>query len=94
MNIPTRQALPQEDYLTLLGVSLCVFNSNNAFIIENILNTEKCYQTWHELMDENSGQLKTHVRETISLHSDDAAISELFDEIVSTRNRIVHSFHP
>lgn len=92
MDIPTRQALPQEDYLTLLGASLCVFNSNNAFIIENVLNSRICDRTWHELMDENSGQLKTHVRETISLHSGDVAISELFDKIVSMRNRIVHSF--
>ena len=41
MNIPTRQALPPESYLILLGASLCVFNSNNAFVIENILRTDR-----------------------------------------------------
>lgn len=92
MDIPTRQALPREDYLTLLGASLCVFNSNNAFVVENILNSEKCDRTWHELMDEYSGRLKAHVRETISLHSGNTAILELFDEIVLMRNRIIHSF--
>ena len=30
----TRQSLPSKKYCELLGVALCVFNSNNAFIIE------------------------------------------------------------
>lgn len=36
----TRQALPSKTYRELLGTALCVFNSNNAFIIENVLNTK------------------------------------------------------
>lgn len=33
----SRQALPEKQYRELLGSALCVFNSNNSFIIENIL---------------------------------------------------------
>lgn len=44
MSIPTRQALPPENYLILLGASLCVFSSNNAFVIENILRIDR--STW------------------------------------------------
>lgn len=33
----TRQSLPDADYRALLGSAISVFNSNNAFIIENIL---------------------------------------------------------
>ena len=29
----TRIALPEDDYITLLGIALYVFNSNNSFII-------------------------------------------------------------
>ena len=32
----TRQALPSKKYRELLGSALCVFNANNAFVIENI----------------------------------------------------------
>ena len=51
MSIPTRQALPPESYLILLGASLCVFNSNNAFVIENILRTDRSTLAWHDLID-------------------------------------------
>ena len=37
----TKQALPSEEYIKLLGIALCVFNSNNAFVIENILNNKE-----------------------------------------------------
>ena len=33
----SRQALPEKDYRELLGTAICVFNSNNAFVIENII---------------------------------------------------------
>lgn len=36
----TRQALPSKKYRELLGSALCVFNSNNAFVIENILRSD------------------------------------------------------
>lgn len=34
----TKQSLPTKQYRELLGSAVFVFNSNNAFIIENILN--------------------------------------------------------
>lgn len=36
----TKQALPSKSYRELLGSALCVFNSNNTFIIENILRVD------------------------------------------------------
>ena len=36
----SRQALPSKRYRELLGSSICVFNSNNQFIIENILSID------------------------------------------------------
>lgn len=35
---PTRFALPEEDYLTLLGEAVYVFNSNVSFFVENLLH--------------------------------------------------------
>ena len=92
MNIPTRQALPPENYLVLLGASLCVFNSNNAFIIENILRTDESTLAWYDLIDLESGQLKPYVARTITKESGDNAIADLFNEVISMRNRIIHSF--
>lgn len=92
MSIPTRQARPPESYLILLGASLCVFNSNNAFVIENILRTDRSTLAWHDLIDLESGQLKPHVARTITKKSGDSSIASLFNEIVSMRNRIIHSF--
>lgn len=66
MSIPTRQALPPENYLILLGASLCVFSSNNAFVIENILRIDRSNLAWHDLIDLKSGQLKPHVARTIT----------------------------
>ena len=88
----TRQALPEKNYRELLGSAICVFNSNNAFVIENILNTtggEK--YSWHKLVDHTSGGLKEEVLKTITAASN-ADIADLFDKIVEKRNRIVHSF--
>ena len=50
----TRQSLPSKEYRELLGTAICVFNSNNAFIIENVLryNTDS---TWYEFMNKTSG---------------------------------------
>ena len=36
----TRQSLPTKQYRELLGSAICVFNSNNAFIVENILRCD------------------------------------------------------
>lgn len=88
----TRQALPEKEYRALLGSALCVFNSNNAFIIENILNfDEKKQFDWYELMDRTSGNLKSSIMETITKVSN-SKISILFFSLVNKRNRIIHSF--
>lgn len=42
----TRQALPSKEYRELLGSAICVFNSNNAFVIENILHTNSDDFDW------------------------------------------------
>lgn len=88
----TRQALPEKEYRALLGSALCVFNSNNAFIIENILNfDEKKQFDWYELMDRTSGSLKSSIVETITKVSN-SKISIIFFSLVNKRNRIIHSF--
>lgn len=88
----SNQALPSRDYRELLGSALCVFNANNSFVIENIINNKE-YDTfnWHQLIDKESGQLKSEIEKTISKESDNN-IADLFSEIVEMRNRIIHSF--
>lgn len=88
----SRQALPSKEYRELLGSAICVFNSNNAFVIENILRSddEHVYD-WYTLMDKESGKLKAVIRQTISQKSNND-IAELFDELIGMRNRIIHSF--
>lgn len=88
----TRQALPSQNYRALLGSAICVFNSNNSFVIENILRIDQTGQyKWGELIDKMSGQLKDDIRNTITNNSNDS-IANLFNDIVYIRNRIVHSF--
>ena len=61
----TRQALPDRHYRELIGSALCVFNSNNAFIIENILRNDLSgTRSWHGLIDKQSGNLKPEIRNT------------------------------
>lgn len=88
----SNQALPSRDYRELLGSVLCVFNANNSFVIENIIN-DKEYDTfnWHQLIDKESGQLKSEIEKTISKGYDNN-IATLFSEVVEMRNRIIHSF--
>lgn len=88
----SNQALPSKDYRELLGSALCVFNANNSFVIENIIN-DKEYDTfnWHQLIDKESGQLKSEIEKTISKGYDNN-IATLFSEVVEMRNRIIHSF--
>lgn len=88
----TRQALPSKEYRELLGSALCVFNSNNAFIIENVLRSDDHNQyDWYRLIDLESGKLKEPIKNTITEKSDEN-IANLFNELVTMRNRIVHSF--
>lgn len=58
----TRQALPSKEYRELLGSAICVFNSNNAFIIENILREDTSNKyNWWDLIDKTSGQLRSPI---------------------------------
>lgn len=86
----SRQALPSSDYRQLLGSALCVFNSNNAFIIENILHLDNNKYNWYALIDKESGKIKNDVKDTLS--KIDANIETLFGQIIEKRNRIIHSF--
>jgi len=87
----SRQSLPSKEYRELLGSAICVFNSNNAFIIENILRHDNGCYSWYDLIDETSGKLKEPINNTITKASD-TSISTLFNELVYIRNRIIHSF--
>lgn len=87
----TRQALPSKEYRELLGSAICVFNSNNAFIIENILHTDNTTNNWYDLVDLTSGALSRKINDTISRRAGND-IAELFSELVEMRNRIIHSF--
>lgn len=87
----SRQALSSKRYRELLGSALCVFNSNNAFVIENILHTDRNNYDWYSLIDKESGRLKSTIEATISLNGGQA-VAELFADIIQKRNRIVHSF--
>lgn len=88
----SRQSLPSKKYRELLGSAVCVFNSNNEFIIENILkNDSKNEYSWHSLIDRTSGRLKKPIEKTITTQSN-SVIAEAFAEIVDMRNRIMHSF--
>ena len=88
----TRQSLPTKQYRELLGTALCVFNSNNAFIIENILKCDDLGKyDWYHLIDLESGHLKGSVHEVITLKCGDR-IETLFAKIIKMRNRIIHSY--
>lgn len=88
----TRQSLPSRYYRELLGSAVCVFNSNNAFMIENILRCDDLETySWYELIDMTSGQLRGSVHNVISIKCGEE-IERLFVELINMRNRIIHSF--
>lgn len=88
----SRQALPSKRYRELLGSALCVFNSNNNFVIENILRIDEgLHYSWYNLIDRNSGELSLPIKEIISKTAG-TKIAYSFDKLISKRNRIVHSF--
>lgn len=88
----TRQSLPAKEYRELLGNAICVFNSNNSFIIENVLREdgERNYN-WYDLIDKTSGQLKAAINDTITTKAG-SEIAQIFSDLVDKRNRIIHSF--
>lgn len=88
----TRQSLPERHYRELLGSALCVFNSNNAFIIHTILRCDDLNKyDWYHLIDLESGKLKGSVHETITARCGDE-IELLFVRLIDMRNRIFHSY--
>ena len=88
----THQSLPSKQYRELLGSAICVFNSNNALIIETILRLDvpKTFD-WFYLIDLESGHLKPSIRNVISTKCGNG-IEKLFEEIINRRNRIIHSY--
>lgn len=87
----SRQALPSKEYRELLGSALCVFNSNNAFIIENILRVNNKKYNWAALIDMTSGELCPIVQKTISTVENNKIYDEFF-YLKTIRDRIVHSY--
>lgn len=88
----TNQSLPTKQYRELLGSAVFVFNSNNAFIIENILNYDNSNKyDWYHLIDLESGKLRGRIHEIITSKCGDK-IENLFVKIIKQRNRIIHSF--
>lgn len=86
---PTCLSLPDEEYLTLLGEAVYVFNSNVSFFVENLMHAGA--PDWYELTDMMSGQLLKEGKKWL-VNKDDERILELLCELGAERNRIVHSF--
>ncbi len=88
----TRQSLPEKYYRELLGTALCVFNSNNAFIIETILRMDISGEyDWYHLTDLESGKLRPSVHAVISTQCG-SDVEDLFLNLIERRNRIIHSY--
>lgn len=88
----SKQSLPSRKYRELLGTALCVFNSNNSFVIENILKNDKSSKyNWYGLIDKTSGALSEPIKQTITENSN-TDIAKCFNNLVEHRNRIMHSF--
>ena len=89
----SNQPVSDPEYMTLLGTALYVFNANNAFIIENMLNISD-YRDWWYLIDQESGTINSmiqgkHYSSAFNGHDE---ILYLFHDLVLRRNRIIHSF--
>ena len=88
----SRQALPPREYRELLGTAISVFNSNNAFILENVLNYDTNQEySWHDYISQTSGKLLEPIKNTITKNSN-TEISNKFQKVIEKRNRIIHSF--
>ena len=76
--------------IPFINIFLCtlLFFINN--IIENIINTDSDY-SWYDLIDKESGQLKSPIAQTITKNAG-GEIAKLFSDIIYKRNRIIHSF--
>ncbi|WP_209342799.1 selenium binding protein [Flavonifractor sp. AGMB03687] len=88
----SKQALPSKNYRELLGTAIYVFNSNNSFIIENVLRCDEAGDfDWYMLTDWQAGKVKERAKHIIE-EKLGKEIFLLFDDIIEKRNRIVHSF--
>lgn len=89
----SNQPVSDPEYMTLLGTALYVFNANNAFIIENMLNVSD-FQDWWHLVDQQSGNIESmiHGRHYSLAFNEHDEIPHLFHDLVLRRNRIIHSF--
>lgn len=89
----SNQPVSDPEYMTLLGTALYVFNANNAFIIENMLNVSNHRDWWH-LIDQESGNIDSMIqsRHYSSAFNEHNEILSLFHDLVLRRNRIIHSF--
>ena len=86
---PTRFSLPDEEYLTLLGEAVYVFNSNVSFFVENLMHAGAT--NWYELTDMTTGRLKDEGKKWL-VNEEDVRILELLCDLGNERNRIIHSF--
>lgn len=84
----TRQSLPSKEYRELLGSALCVFSSNNGFIIENIIHTSNAYD-WYNLIDLESGKLKKSIADTISRNTGNVRVRRKSPKSVSRKQPIL-----
>lgn len=89
----SNQPVSDPEYMTLLGTALYVFNANNAFIIENMLNISD-YRDWWHLIDQESGTIDSMIqgKHYSSVFNEHDEILRLFHDLVLRRNRIIHSF--
>lgn len=86
----SRQSLPEASYRALLGSAICVFNSNFAFIIENMLREDPDLYNWSELIGLEGGKLQRRMKKGALSECDE--ICSLFELLCLKRNRIIHSF--
>lgn len=93
----THQSLPGKYYRELLGSAICVFNSNNAFIIETILRMDISGRyDWYHLTDLESGRLRKNVHDTISKECGEE-IESLFSKLAigtPSTNQQIHTDRP
>lgn len=89
----SRQAIPDKKYRELLGTAICVFNSNNAFIIENLLSINN-YHDWWNLIDKESGTIEKIMKSKKyrDAFQGNEHLFQRWHNLVLSRNRIIHSF--
>ncbi|WP_288760352.1 selenium binding protein [uncultured Lacticaseibacillus sp.] len=88
----TRQSLPDGDLSFLVGVAIVVFNANTQTLIHNYLDDFKeSGEDWWTLTDVEAGPLKNKTKDYL-LSNDYREIYSCFQDLISQRNRIVHSF--